>query len=91
MRHNSPLLIQYDSIFKQQLETHIIEPVPESELNAKPVHFIPHHGVVQEDKDTTKLCIIFDGSAKSEDLKYSLNDCLEKGPNLIPHIFAVLL
>ena len=71
------LLQQYDSIFNQQVETHIIEPVPASELNAKPVHFLPHHGVVREDKDTTKLLIVFDGSAQSEEQKYSLNDCLE--------------
>ena len=39
LRHNNTLLNQYDEIFKQQMETRIIEPVPESELNVKPVHF----------------------------------------------------
>ena len=91
LRHNNTLLNQYDEIFKQQMETHIIEPVPESELNVKPVHFLPHHGVVREDKDTTKLRIVFGGSAQSSEHKYSLNDCLERGPNLTPHIFSILL
>ena len=33
---------------------------------------------------------MFDGSAKDQN-QCSLNDCLEKGPNLIPHIFNILL
>ena len=73
------------------METHIIEPVPESEMNVKPVHFLPHHGVVREDEDTTKLHITFDCSAQSSEHKYSLNDCLEQGSNLTRHIFSVLL
>ena len=34
---------------------------------------------------------MFDGSAKSNFGSHSLNDCLEKGPNLTPLIFNVLL
>ena len=54
-------------------------------------HFLPHHGVVCEDKDTTKLRIVFDGSAKVERSHHSLNECLEKGPNFTPLVFDVLL
>ena len=79
MRHKPILFRQYDETFKAQ--TQIIEKVPDSELDKKEAHFLPYHGVVRADKDTTKLQIVFDGSAKSEQFKYSLNDCLEKGPN----------
>jgi len=34
---------------------------------------------------------VFDGSAKADSKLFSLNDCLEKGPNLTPLIFDVLL
>jgi len=34
---------------------------------------------------------VFDGSAKADPKYFSLNDCLEKGPNLTPLIFDVLL
>ena len=91
LRHKNTLLNQYDEIFKEQMKTCIIEPEQESELNVKPVHFLPHHGFVREDKDTSKLRIVFDGSAQSSEHNYSLNDCLERGTNLTPHIFSMLL
>jgi len=52
---------------------------------------LPHHGVTREDKETTKLHIVFDGSAKDTKTMYFLNECLEKGPNRIPHIFDILI
>ena len=82
MKHNPVLLHQYDETFKTQVETQIIDRVPVGKLDKKEAHFLPHHGVVRADKVTTKLRIVFDGSEKSELFKYSLNDCLEKGPNL---------
>ena len=85
------LLNQYDDIFKEQERTGIIERVPADEENNKDVHFLPHHGVVRSDKVTTKLRIVFDGSAKDTDSEHSINDCLETGPNLTPHLFDVLI
>lgn len=91
LRRNPALLQEYNKIFQIQLEINIIEPVPEGKWNASDAHFLPHHGVVHEDKDTTKLRIVFDGSAKVERSHHSLNECLEKGPNLTPLVFDVLL
>jgi len=51
---------------------------------------VPHHGVVRINKETTKLRIVFDGSARDCN-SCSLNDCLEKGPNLTPHVFDILI
>ena len=55
------------------------------------VHYLPHHCVIQQDKQTTKLRIVYDGSAKIKTDSISLNDCLETGPNLIPKLFDVLI
>ena len=55
------------------------------------VYYLPHHGVVRTDKDTTKLRIVLDASARAGPHHYSLNECLEKGPNLMPLIFDVLV
>jgi len=35
--------------------------------------------------------VVFDGSAKSTKDDVSLNDCLEKGPNLVPHLFDTVI
>jgi hypothetical protein len=85
------LLDQYDDISKGQERTGIIERVPADEENNKDVHLLPHHGVVRSDKATTKLRIVFDGSAKDTDSEHSINNCLETGPNLTPHLFDVLI
>ena len=50
---------------------------------------LPHHGIVREDKDTTKLCNVFDTSSKTCNI--SLNNCLLKGPNITPLIFDIIL
>ena len=77
-------------MFNEQLNSHIIEVVPESEEVIQNRFFLPHHGVVRQDKDMTKLRIVFDGSAKADN-NVSLNDCLAKGPNHTPLIFDILL
>ncbi len=85
------LLNEYDDIIKEQERAGIIERVPIEEENNRDAYFLPHHGVVRTDKATTKLRVVFDGSAKDSDSEHSINDCLETGPNLTPHIFDVLI
>ena len=82
--------MEYESIFKEQQQPGIMQQVPVSQERAKECHFLPHHGVVRQDKETTKLRIVFDESAKSRECS-SLNDCLDKGPILTSHILNVLL
>ena len=84
------LFHEYDSIFRAQVEAGIKECVPESEKKFEGTQFLRHHVVLRDDRQTTKLRIGFDGSARADQNQYSLNDCLEKGPNLTPHIFDVL-
>ena len=81
-----PIYINFD----EQLKSGIIEVVPKSEEIIQNCFFLPHHGVIRQDKDTTKLRIVFDGSAKADN-NVSLNDCLSKDPNHTPLIFDILL
>ena len=65
--------------------------MPEDDDGQGPTHYLPHHGVIRQDRETTKLRVAFDGSAKTDKSSASINECLEKGPNLIPHLFDVVI
>ena len=47
--------------------------------------------MIKQDRQTTKLRDVFDGSAKSSNDDLSLNDCLQKGPSLVPHLFDTVI
>ena len=79
MENDPELLSKYDETFKEQQELGITEQVES----------LPHHGIVCEDKDTTKLRIVFDASSKI--CNVSLNNCLLKGPNVILLMFDIIL
>ena len=51
-------------------------------------HYLPHHGIVQQDKTTSKLRIVYDASAQS--MGPSLNDCLYTRPKFEQSIFDIL-
>jgi len=90
---NPELLAEYNAILQEQLQQGIIEMIPESQGRSPEttVHYLPHHCVVRQDKQTTKLRIVYDGSAKTRTNPVSLNDCLKTGPNFIPKLFDVLI
>ncbi|XP_060518380.1 uncharacterized protein LOC132697105 [Cylas formicarius] len=52
--------------------------------------FLPHHGVFKESSTTTKLRVVFDGSAKSSS-GISLNDLMLVGPTIQDNLFNILL
>ena len=54
------------------------------------VYYLPHHAVVKEHRQTSKVRPVFDASCKSYN-GVSLNDCLLTGPNLIPSIISILI
>ena len=62
------------------MELGIIEPANEN-FSPRNCHYISHHPVIREDKNTSKVRIIIDASAKSDGP--SLNECLYKGPHSV--------
>ena len=67
----------------------MIECVSPSDSVSDRVHYLPHHGVVRQDKATSKLRIVYDASARSTGP--SLNNCLYTGPKFGQSIFDILL
>jgi len=83
----SMLRAEYEEVLEDWLRTGIIEEVSMSQRDEG--HNLPHRPVVKENS-TTKLRPVFDTSAQEQG-RPSLNQCLEKGTNLIEIIPALLL
>ena len=91
LKKDEPLLREYEQTIRQQIESKIVQECEESQDPEDCSHFLPHHGVIKQDRQMTKLRVVFDGSAKSTSDDLSLNDCLQKGPNLVPHLFDTVI
>lgn len=82
---------KYQNIIQEQLEKGIIEEVPDGDSSKTLKHYLPHHAVITPDKTTTKLRIVYDGSAKTKSVEKSLNECLLRGPVMLEDVVAILL
>ena len=90
LRRNQDLLKEYDQSIRDQIENGVVEVVEDPALiEGERVHYLPHHAVVRQDKQTTKLRIVYDASAKSSGV--SLNECLYVGPKFNQKIFEILI
>uniref|UniRef100_A0A914PPY8 Integrase catalytic domain-containing protein n=1 Tax=Panagrolaimus davidi TaxID=227884 RepID=A0A914PPY8_9BILA len=90
LQQDPDLLKQYSASMDDQNQrgtTEIAPKVPQGSI----VHYLSHHAVVNDQKATTKLRVVFDGSAKSSTQQPSLNECLYRGPIDMPEIPGLLL
>ncbi len=55
------------------------------------IHYLPHQPVVRDDKATTKLRMVYDGSSHSPGEELSINNCLDKGLNLVLLVSGILI
>ena len=67
----------------------VVQPEECGEVIGK-TNFLPHHFVLREESTTTKLRVVFDGSAKTSS-GLSLNNCLLVGPKVQDDLFVHLL
>ncbi|GFV85351.1 integrase catalytic domain-containing protein [Trichonephila clavipes] len=86
LKHFENTVLRDDEDWKKE---GIIEKIAQDEpkIGGK-FHYLPHRLVFKENS-TTKICPAFDGSAHQRK-SGSLNDCVEKRPNLIEMIRAIL-
>ncbi|CAG7826059.1 unnamed protein product [Allacma fusca] len=65
-------------------------PDNELQLQESEVFYLPHHAVLKEASTSTKVRVVFDGSAKSTS-GYSLNNCMMVGPVVQSDLFTILI
>ncbi len=79
----------YNAIIQQQLGEGVIEAAPVEATGTE--YYTPHKAVVKSSAESTKLRIVYDASAKESRTSPSLNDCLNPGPSLQNHLWAILV
>ena len=90
LRESEALYDKYNEVVEEYFNLDHAEAVPQNELCAGNVYYMPHHGVVRESSSTTKLRVVFDASAKTSN-GLSLNDCLMVGPKIQDDLVDILL
>ena len=92
LQRNPGVKEQYKAFIKEFEDMGHLEEVPPDELDngCENHYYLPHHAVFKESSATTKLRVVFDGSAKTSS-GVSLNDILMIGPVLQPNIFDLLI
>ena len=91
LKRNPKLLEMYTAVIQEQLERGMIEKVHSNLKQGGVTHYIPHHAIVTPTKSTTKVRVVYDASAKTRQTNKSLNDCLLRGPVMLPDLCGLLL
>ena len=79
--HQPTVLQQYDNVIQDQLKKGMIQPVQDLEdTQEEKVHYLLHHAVIRQDRETTKLRVVYDALAKCQGAP-SLNNCLYSKTN----------
>ena len=88
---NPDLRKRYSDFINEIISLDHMEVIPQEELNkpSNEVYYLPHHCVFKEDSTTTKLRVVFDGSAKTSN-GVSLNESLMVGPVVQNDLFTIL-
>ncbi|XP_037931454.1 uncharacterized protein LOC119666243 [Teleopsis dalmanni] len=89
LQRNTDLKTQYSAFIKEYLQLNHMSPLTDEELTS-PKYFLPHHCVIKESSSSTKLRVVFDGSAATS-TGYSLNDILMSGPTIQPNLIDLLI
>ncbi|XP_076661053.1 uncharacterized protein LOC143364799 [Halictus rubicundus] len=88
LTHNSDLRTEYTKVINEYLSLGHMSQVETPDISDG--FYLPHHAVIKPTSTTTKVRVVFDGSAKST-TGYSLNNALLTGPTIQDDIFCLLL
>lgn len=88
--NNPEFKIQYAEVIEEYLSLGHMESVPQSEVSSPTAVYLPHHAVINQDKSTTKIRVVFDASC-TLDNGSSLNKDMMIGPTLQPDLRHLIM
>ena len=80
----------FQKVMREYFSMDHAEEVPAEELLSKPQFYLPMHAVFKDSSTTTKIRIVFDGSAATS-TGLSLNKALMVGPTIQPTLSTILI
>nr|CAH7737265.1 unnamed protein product [Callosobruchus chinensis] len=86
---DTELRLQYETFLKTYQSMGHMEDIPSSNVPQNS-HFLPHHAVINENNKTTRLRVVFDASARTDN-GVSFNDLQYVGPTIQDNLFSILL
>lgn len=92
LHKNPKLLSDYDKFISEYVQLghgHYVE-FNSLDFKDKPLYFMPHHAVYNENSKSTKTRVVFDASMQT-DKKRSLNDLLLNGAPVQKELFDIML
>ena len=94
--HNETSIIRrkvykpFQEVVQSYMDLGHAELIPSAELHQDTVYYLPMHSVTKQSSTSTKLRVVFDGSAATTS-GVSLNQSLMIGPTLHPTLGAILI
>nr|XP_031842135.1 uncharacterized protein LOC116431199 [Nomia melanderi] len=89
LHRDTTLRKEYHAVMNEYFELGHMERIPE-DRDSSGGYYLPHHGVTKVTSATTKLRVVFDGSAATS-TGISLNDTLHTGPKIQDDLLYILL
>lgn len=94
LNNNPSLKAQYSDFISEYISlNHMTEIEPPSKMRTTQTNqefYLPHHAVLKESSSTTKLRVVFDGSAKTSS-GISLNETLKVGPKIQDDLIDIII
>lgn len=91
LRHDEDLRIAYYKFMREYIDLGHMTPVEEDiYADGNDVFYLPHHPVLKPTSTSTKVRVVFDGSASTSN-GLSLNDILYTGPQVQQDLMSILL
>ncbi|XP_048002429.1 uncharacterized protein LOC125238968 [Leguminivora glycinivorella] len=89
LQNDERLETEYTKVFHEYRDLNHMEPLTEQESKEKGL-YLPYHAVVRDERETTKVRIVFDASCKDTN-GVSLNNDLMVGPTLQPELRHLIM